>query len=670
MAELKNQIEKIDQECINARQLLEKALQKTNNELREEIKVNDDALRQELTQNLKKKNSKEFGSELRKSIEILKQDLKDDIFQEIGINLQQGLGNFKKEITEELQQNLGLITQHQQTKHDELLKLIKDQGYQQVPQSQSNDSSTSNTSPPPLPPPPYNSNPQTSSQYQHLMIYPPKAKIELSKYNGSDNQCVAWFNKTEEYFQIYNITTDEEKVKYASMFLEGTAYNWYIWWKGRIQSYTWNSFKNDFFKRFQGISEKELFFKLTRLQQKRNVDEFTHQWESLATRVFGLSDDQLLQSYIGGLKPHIQDELKLHEVTNVEIARHKAKAVEEKLEGQSRFGKFYSRRNINQNTNTETDKYIPPNLREDRRSRDYQRIREGICKYYGEKWDPRHRCRTKDKSKKLYTCQAENIEESNTEESVTEEIGNNQNDMPDLLSNDTPRISLAANTSISQPQTLKLKGHIKKDSVAVLIDIGSTHNFLDINVARNLKLFVYPVPNMKVMVADGKKIENVGKCHKVKLQIRDFNLESEFYTVPLGGVDVVLGVQWLQTLGTYSVNHQEHFIKFKWQGQTYKLYGFQPPQTQVVSSQQMEKMIRKGATTYFIHCLQMGIQEPEQDFKNLEIQDLIQTHKKVFQDLPVDLPPQRRIEHIIEIKPKSSQSRLDHTDTPIIIKQK
>jgi len=50
----------------------------------------------------------------------------------------------------------------------------------------------------------------------------------------------------------------------------------------------------------------------------------------------------------------------------------------------------------------------------------------------------------------------------------------------------------------------------------------------------------------------------------------------------------------------------------------------------------------------------MGIQEPEQNSKNLEIQDLIQKHKKVFQDLPMELPPQRRIEHIIEVKPGSS----------------
>lgn len=44
------------------------------------------------------------------------------------------------------------------------------------------------------------------------------------------------------------------------------------------------------------------------------------------------------------------------------------------------------------------------------------------------------------------------------------------------------------------------------------------------------------------------------------------NLESELYTIPLGGVNVVLEIQWLQTLGTYSVNHQKHFIKFKCQG--------------------------------------------------------------------------------------------------------
>lgn len=100
----------------------------------------------------------------------------------------------------------------------------------------------------------------------------------------------------------------------------------------------------------------------------------------------------------------------------------------------------------------------------------------------------------------------------------------------------------------------------------VLIDTGNTHNFLDSNIAKRLNIFTYPMPNMKMMAVDGKIIEKVGKCDKVKLQIQDYNLESPFYTIPFGGVDVVLSIQWLQTLGTYSTNHQKQFIKFRWEG--------------------------------------------------------------------------------------------------------
>ena len=60
---------------------------------------------------------------------------------------------------------------------------------------------------------------------------------------------------------------------------------------------------------------------------------------------------------------------------------------------------------------------------------------------------------------------------------------------------------------------------------------------------------------MTVMKADGKKIDNVRRCHKVKLQMQEYNLESYLFAVALGGIDIVLGIQWLQTLCTYSTNH-------------------------------------------------------------------------------------------------------------------
>jgi hypothetical protein len=57
------------------------------------------------------------------------------------------------------------------------------------------------------------------------------------------------------------------------MQLEGNAYNWYMQWKKSSYSYNHDVFKYDFFNRFQDIIEKFLFAKLTRLQQKGDVDE-------------------------------------------------------------------------------------------------------------------------------------------------------------------------------------------------------------------------------------------------------------------------------------------------------------------------------------------------------------------------------------------------------------
>ena len=116
------------------------------------------------------------------------------------------------------------------------------------------------------------------------------------------------------------------------MHLEGSAYNWYLWWKNiaRICSYNWVSFRNDLIKRFQGIEEKYFFAKITRLQQKNSVDEYTCEWEALSTRVPKLTDDQRLQTYIHGLKQHIRDELELHNISTMEEARHKARIIESK----------------------------------------------------------------------------------------------------------------------------------------------------------------------------------------------------------------------------------------------------------------------------------------------------------------------------------------------------
>lgn len=68
-----------------------------------------------------------------------------------------------------------------------------------------------------------------------------------------------------------------------------------------------------------------------------------------------------------------------------------------------------------------------------------------------------------------------------------------------------PIISLEAIIGIAQPQALKLKGHIKKQNIIVLIDLGSTHNFIDVSVAKRMNIVSYLIADLKFMVADGKE---------------------------------------------------------------------------------------------------------------------------------------------------------------------
>ena len=100
---------------------------------------------------------------------------------------------------------------------------------------------------------------------------------------------------------------------------------------------------------------------------------------------------------------------------------------------------------------------------------------------------------------------------------------------------------------ISTPQTLNIEGYIKKKKEIVLIDFGSTHNFIPYKLAKDLNCFVYPAPEFQVMIADGGTINFSGKCNKINLTMGEYVVNSPMISIPMGGADVVLGIQWLQS---------------------------------------------------------------------------------------------------------------------------
>jgi hypothetical protein len=60
------------------------------------------------------------------------------------------------------------------------------------------------------------------------------------------------------------------------------------------------------------------------------------------------------------------------------------------------------------------------------------------------------------------------------------------------------------------------------------------------------------MPNFQVTIPGNKTTSCNGKCHRVKLSINDYQLKSPMYAMVIGGVDVVLGAQWLTQLVWWS----------------------------------------------------------------------------------------------------------------------
>ncbi|KAK6144620.1 hypothetical protein DH2020_021440 [Rehmannia glutinosa] len=90
---------------------------------------------------------------------------------------------------------------------------------------------------------------------------------------------------------------------------------------------------------------------------------------------------------------------------------------------------------------------------------------------------------------------------------------------------------------------------IKTYPVKVMIDSGASHCFIFDSTAHRLGLPIDDSGHTQVRLGDGKRKAIIGLCSGITLNIGSAQFQVTCYVFPLGGVDVILGVSWLATLG-------------------------------------------------------------------------------------------------------------------------
>lgn len=117
-----------------------------------------------------------------------------------------------------------------------------------------------------------------------------------------------------------------------------------------------------------------------------------------------------------------------------------------------------------------------------------------------------------------------------------------------------PEISLNLVVGITSPKMFKLRETVNGSSVIVMIDPGATYNFIALHAVEKLGVECTPSKAFGVSLGNGELVHSKGEYNSVILEMQGLTIIEDFFPIVLGNSDLILGLQWLEKLGTMTAN--------------------------------------------------------------------------------------------------------------------
>ena len=229
----------------------------------------------------------------------------------------------------------------------------------------------------------------------------------------------------------------------------------------------------------------------------------------------------------------------------------------------------------------------------------------------------------------------------------------------DLL---TPDISLDALEGTMGCHTLRVAGKVDRHPLYILIDSGSTQNFLNSAFANKLQCLAHPILTLVVEITNGGTMHCSTMCRNFSWRMQGVHFVVDVFIVNLINCDMVLGIQWLATLGNVMSNYKDLWMSFKWQGQDVVLKGTDCTKVQTIELAQLNSlMVNLTQLSRMNICCFTTSEDPNKDarpmFQSLisnqkdrvALEELFNRYKEIFQE-PKGLPPIKAHDHIIPMK--------------------
>ncbi|KAL8138945.1 hypothetical protein V2J09_004946 [Rumex salicifolius] len=467
-----------------------------------------------------------------------------------------------------------------------------------------------------------NGRPQPAANHPSLLpngMVTRLSKIEFPKFDGSLLR--EWIYRCEQFFML-DSTPPELKVRLASLHMEGRALQWHHnFISTRYGVFpSWPEYIVAVSARFAELVDDPLSELVSLKQGSDSVDTYLDKFECTLTRL-NLPIAHALSIFLTNLHPHLALQARQFNVTNISEAARIAKLHESALQltpakatrapfnpysrNQPQFTKLAPSAPLLPYPDPTKPTTIPfkaavpfrQNTERPPRRFSYNEMQDrhfkGLCMFCDEAYTPEHRL--KHRKSQIYVMECNDIGSDNedSEPAVTEEPETDTVAAP-------PTISVNALNGSATFNCMRVVGQYAKRKLYILIDPGSTHNFLDLAVAKQLGCPLEPIKQMSVAAANGNSMLSSFRCKDFALRLQGYEFKTEVRTLPLDCCDLVLGIPWLTTLGPIWWDFSNLRMEFSVQGLKHVLRGVTKAGCKVITGGSLNKLLLQQPHVLFL----------------------------------------------------------------------
>ncbi|KAG8497362.1 hypothetical protein CXB51_008586 [Gossypium anomalum] len=385
------------------------------------------------------------------------------------------------------------------------------------------------------------------------------SRLECLKFEGNDFR--GWWTKLEQYFEAKGIL-ESNKVRLVMLNLEGRALEWHHFYSqrnGGLQILSWPAYFKSLQDRFGFGQFGNPMKEIVTLKQQGTVEQYQDMFVGLLNQLH-LPESYALSIFLNNLKSEIGHYLDLFEPTTLvedfQLAR-KIKVLlacpaKKSSTPSSNSPRSLLNLSVISGYSSSPTRSVPASQSVSNATVNKPGVWSILPAVLAER-------RQKGDVDEFHEC-SDKLEEENSEE--------------DQLK--SPVILLHALNGLQGHNTIRVVTRVGSTLAIILVDSGSTHNFIDAKLVNKLSLPVTYHEKLKVTVANGTCLFTRGLCREVLWEVQVHHFATDFLVLPLKRCDMVLGVQWLLMLGDIIWNFSSLTIQFMVKGQTRILQGIIP----------------------------------------------------------------------------------------------